>query len=148
MADLHDREDWYLTTFQPLLNVLTLSSSDNLGEGHSAYTRSKISQALLGRKDSPATRTKKSASRMGALNPFFGVGPGQKALDLAAELAGTKVYVYDEASFTLVNGVPFRSLRATVKAMPISHTSLDTKLDTGVPFKGYYYFSHAQYKRP
>lgn len=87
-------------------------------------------------------------ARMGALNPFFGVGSGIKALDAAAEKAGTKVYVYSVDNFALVNGMPFRSLRATSDAMPVSHMTLPSKLDTGKPFKEYYYFTCEQVNSP
>jgi hypothetical protein len=91
-----------------------------------------------------ATRDKKSVARLGSKNPFFGIGPGIEALNKAAELAGTKVYAYDLSTFTLVNSTPFRSIRATVLIMPISAVSLQKKINTGVPFKGYYYFTSPQ----
>jgi hypothetical protein len=82
---LPDRENWYVLTFQPLLNVLTKNSTDPRVPGTlSLRTRSKISATLTGRKDTDATRAKKSASRMGSLNPFFGIGPGITAVEAAA----------------------------------------------------------------
>lgn len=87
-------------------------------------------------------------SRLGNLNPFYGKGPGIKALDLAAEKSGTKVYVYDVETFTLVNGKPFRSLRMTANAMPVAEGTLPKKLDTGKQFKGYYYFTSPQLVSP
>jgi hypothetical protein len=83
---------------------------------------------------------RKSKSRMGILNPFFKKGPGIAALNKAAEMAGTKVYVYNVDNFTFVN--LFRSLRATCNAMPISYGTLTSKLNTGKPFKGYYYYTN------
>lgn len=145
--DLLSRENWYLARFQPLLNVLMLAGVLPVSTGTSLLTRSKISAALTGRTDSDATRMKKSMSQMGALNPFFGVGPGIKALDAAAELAGTKVYVYSADNFALVNGMPFRSLRGVSSEMPVSQSTLPTKLDTGKPFKGYYYYTSPQSSR-
>jgi hypothetical protein len=50
---------------------------------------------LQDRTDSEITRARKSKSKQGENNPFYGKGPGIKALDIAAEKAGTKVYVYD-----------------------------------------------------
>ena len=47
--------------------------------GLSLLTRSKISLSLTGRKDSDDTRTKKSISRLGELNPFFKKGPAAYA---------------------------------------------------------------------
>jgi hypothetical protein len=99
----------------------------------SQLTRSKISETLMGRKDSeitPQGRAKKSKSRKGALNPFYGKGPGIKALDIAAEKAGTKIYVYDITNFSLVNNEPFRSIRRASKVLPISVNTLSKKLVT------------------
>lgn len=146
---LKEREDWYLSTFKPLLNVLMNSTVDpRRSDTLSSFTRSKISASLLGRIDSDITRMKKSQSRMGSLNPFFGKGPGIKALDLAAEKLGTPIYVYDAKTFTLVEGAPFRSIRMATKYMPVSHGTLPTKLDTGKPFKGYYYYTSPQSRSP
>ena len=146
---LPERENWYLLTFKPLLNVLTKNSAYPRVTGTmSLLTRSKISATLTGRKDTDATRAKKSASRMGSLNPFFGIGPGIKAVEAAAELSGTKVYAYDVNSFTLVNNKPFRSIRKAAEAMPISTVTLASKLDTGKPFKGYYYYRTPQTAAP
>lgn len=112
----------------------------------SRLTRFKISQTLIGRKDSEITRAKKSVSRKGILNPFYGKGPGIKALDVAAEKAGTKIYVYDITKFSLVNNKPFRSIRRASKFLPISASTLSKKLDTDKPFKGFYYYSKPQNK--
>lgn len=42
--------------------------------------------------------------------------------------------MYDVSSFSLVNDVPFRSIRQAAKAMPISASTLPEKIDTGIPF--------------
>ena len=107
----------------------------------SLLTRFKISESLKGRKDSEITRARKSESRKGILNPFYGKGPGIKALDIAAEKAGTKIYVYDSTNFNLVNNKSFRSIRKASKNLPISPSTLTKILDTGKSFKGYYYYS-------
>jgi group I intron endonuclease len=147
--NLYKRENWYLGKYQPLLNVLMTNNADPRVAGvNSMLTRSKISARLTGRKESDSTRAKKSAANIGLLNPFYGKGPGIKALNAAAEKAGFKVYVYDAATFTLVDGQPFRSLRTVAKVIPIGHSTLPRKLDTGKPFKGYYYFSSPQAKAP
>ena len=102
------RENWYLSTFQPLLNVLMNASTNPKVSGKlSLLTPAKISASLMGRQDSLETRDRKSKSKQGANNLFFGKGPGIKALNLAAEKAGIKVYAYDTSSFTLVNGKAF-----------------------------------------
>jgi group I intron endonuclease len=68
------RENWYLSKYQPILNVLRSSGEDPRQPGIiSQLTRSKISETLMGRKDSeitPQGRAKKSKSRKGALNLF------------------------------------------------------------------------------
>lgn len=56
-------------------------------------------------------------------------------------MSGTKVYVYSADSFTLVNNKPFRSLRSAASFLPISPATLPSKLNTGKPFKGFYYFT-------
>lgn len=146
--DLIVRENWYLARFNPLLNFITVNPTkkDFRLESTSLMTRSKISASLIGRKDSLKTRLKKSKSRLGNLNPFFGVGPGKIALDKAVEITGTKIYAYDASIFALVNNTPFRSIRETVANMPISATTLSKKvINSGKPFKGYYYYSSPQY---
>ena len=147
--NLNVRENWYLSKYQPILNVLKSSGDEPRQPGTiSRLTRSKISETLTGRKDSEITRAKKSVSRKGILNPFYLKGPGIKALDIAAEKAGTKIYVYDITKFSLVNNKPFRSIRSASKVLPISANTLSKKLDTGKPFKGYYYYSKPQNKVP
>lgn len=149
LAKLATRENWYLSRYQPLLNVLMSSSNNHKDSTNlSLLTRSKISVSLTGRKDSDITRAKKSKAQKGVLNPFYGVGPGKKALDLAAEKSGTKIYVYDAENFILVNSKPFRSIRMTAKFMPISEGTLPSKLNTGKSFKGYYYYTNPQKVAP
>lgn len=147
-VDLFNRENWYLSRFQPLLNVMTKAGMQPVLTGLSSLTRAKISAALIGRTDSEARRAKKSRAQKGALNAFYGKGPGIRALDKAAEMAGTRVYAYSVDNFTLVNGKPFRSIRSTASALPVSHGTLPSKLDTAKPFKGYYYFTTPQAVRP
>lgn len=84
----------------------------------------------------------------GSKNPFFGTGLSKMALDKAAEMAGTKVYAYDVATFTLVNGVPFRSMRDAANSLPVGDSTLPRKMDTDVPFKGYYYYSGPRSSAP
>lgn len=55
-------------------------------------TRTKISKTLKGRKDSDITLKKSESRQGGVINPFYGKGPGIKALNLAAEKSGTKIY--------------------------------------------------------
>ena len=147
--ELLQRENMYLSKFKPILNVLTNNTTDSRRSSIiSLLTKSKISRSLKGRIDTEVTRTKKSESRIGILNPFFGKGPGLKALDIAAEKLGIKVYVYKAQSFTLVEGSPFHSIRATTKMIPISNSTLPLKLDLGKPFKGYYYYTKPQTQLP
>jgi group I intron endonuclease len=76
-AELATREDWYLSRYHPLLNVLMSSSNYTLmSTSLSLLTRSKISARLKCRKESNLTRAKKSRAKKGILNPFYGIGPG------------------------------------------------------------------------
>lgn len=79
-------------------------------------------------------------------NPFYGKGPGIKALDIAAEKAGTKVFVYLATNFTSEwsSFSKYSLLFACAKSLPISPRTLALKIDTGKPFKAYYYYSYAQ----
>ena len=47
-------------------------------------------------------------------------------------------------NFTLVNSKPFRSIRMVAKSMPISSSTIPLKLNTGKPFKEYYYYTEPQ----
>jgi group I intron endonuclease len=82
---LATRENWYLSRYHPLLNVLISSSNYPIvSTSLSLLTRSKISASLKGRKESEFTRATKSKAQKGILNPFYGIGPGIKALDLCS----------------------------------------------------------------
>lgn len=146
---LREREDWYLKTFMPLLNILMTSGADpRMTRIISVLTRYKISQSLLGRKHTDTTRALMSLNRSGIKNPRYGKSLPNFVLDAAAETKGIKIFAYDELSFSLVNGLPFRSLRATVKFLPVSSYKLPLVLDTGKAYKGFYYFSKAQSNKP
>jgi group I intron endonuclease len=150
LSDLSKREDYYLSTFHPMLNFLTRNVESNTVSDNvvTALTRAKISATLTGRKPREETKAKMSKGRTGSLNHNYGVALHANTLDAAAEANGRKVYAYDQATFTLVNGEPFRSLRAAAKNMPISNSSLELKVDKGIPFKGYYYFTSPQSSPP
>jgi hypothetical protein len=53
----------------------------------------------------------------------------------------------DSNSFTLINYKPFRSLRSTVKILPISIYKLPLLLDSGILYKGYYSIIFLQFKK-
>lgn len=60
VGTLRERENWYLSTFCPLLNVLTSAfANPSQALSPSTLTRSKISATLTGRTDSETTRLKK-----------------------------------------------------------------------------------------
>jgi group I intron endonuclease len=94
--------------------------------------------------ESLKTRNKKSIRILGKNNPFFGKGPGIVALNKAAYINGTKIYVYNANNISLVEGSPFRSIRIASKSLPISANTLSKVLDTGKIFKNYYYYSKAK----
>jgi group I intron endonuclease len=107
-------------------------------------TKQKISNTLRAKGPlSAETKRKMSDSKKGNKNFWYKKSLATKILDKAAELKGIKVYAYDAKSFQLVNGKPFRSLRETAKNLPINPGTLPNKMDTGKPFKGYFYFSSA-----
>jgi group I intron endonuclease len=145
---LREREDWYLKTFMPLLNMQTSSNSPARDLKMSPITRLKIRNSLLGKKHTKLTRTKMSINRSGNKSHWHGKRLPDSILDAAAEVNGIKVYVYDSKTFSLVNNKPFRSVRSTVKSLPISATKLTSILDTGLEFKGYFYFTAPQSSKP
>lgn len=89
-----------------------------------------------------------SNSRLGAKNQYWQKGLPKATLKVAAAMLGKLFYVYIEESFTLVNDKPFRSIRETVKHLPVSQSTLPKNLDSYKPFKGYYYFSNSQSSKP
>lgn len=145
---LKNREDWYLKTFMPILNILMKSSADPRLNGVSALTRYKISQSLLGKNHSDKTRTQMSINRSGKKSHWYGKRLPNKILDAAAEKKGIKIFAYDSKTFFLVNNKSFRSLRDTIKNLPISSYKLIKILDTGFSHKGYYFFTTAQNNKP
>ncbi len=72
MDKLRDRENWFLSTFNPLLNEATSSyyipSTDR---SVSMKTISKISASLVGRVDTEETRAKKKSFTFRILKSFF-----------------------------------------------------------------------------
>lgn len=136
------REDWYLNKFKPLLNYMTKSYADPRKINvMSVFTKEKISKALIGKKHSLMTKKKMSLSKSGSKNYYFGKRLSSVTLKAAQSLKGKAVYVYSVDNSELFNNKPFPSIRETVKHLPISFVTLKSKLDKGVPFKGYYYYS-------
>jgi group I intron endonuclease len=108
----------------------------------SILTKNKISKALTGRKHSLESKLKMSKSRMGIKNYYFGKRLSSLTLEAAQLVKGKKIYAYYVEDLSLVNNAPFIGIRDTVKHLPISTVTLKNKLDKGVAFKGYYYFSN------
>ncbi len=143
---IKEREDWYLKTFKPLLNILTETYTNAQNKFVvSNITKAKISLALRGRTWTKESKEKRRLSISGNKNFYFGKSLPKSTLDLAALVLGKPIYVYDETNFKLLNDKPFRSIRDTVKNLPVSQATLPKKLDTGKPFKGYFYYSTPQY---
>lgn len=145
---LIERENFYLDKLMPLLNIQTRSNTYPSLSNLSPIIRLKISKALSGKTHSSATRLKMSLSRTGENNYWFGKSLPAVILDAAAAVNGKKVYAYDAETFSQVNYIPFRSLRSTVKSLPISFNKLSLIIDTGKAHKGYYYFSTSQSSKP
>lgn len=89
-----------------------------------------------------------STNWAGNKNYWYGKILPSVILDAAAEIKGTKVYAYDSDTFSLVNDKPFRSLRSTVKMLPVTKYKLPLVLDIGLEYKGYYYFTTPQSSKP
>ena len=62
----------------------------------------------------------------------------------AQKIRGKLIYVYSEKDLSLVNNIPFISIREAANYLPINPGMLVKKLDNGLPFKYYYYFSKKQ----
>jgi len=110
----------------------------------SVITRKKISQSLIGKKHSTETKIQMSKSKSGSNNFYFGKSLNSVTLLAAQQVRGKKIYVYYEKDKSLVNNLPFVSIRETVKNLPISPVTLGKKLDSDVAHKGYYYYSSPQ----
>lgn len=118
-----------------------------ISSGISAITRARISASLTGRTHTQQTKALMSQLRTGAGNPYHGRSLDKKTLDAAVLATATPIYAYDVDTFTLVNGVPFQSIRETAKHLPIGASTLPLKLNTNKPFKGYFYYSTPQASR-
>ena len=139
---LQEREDWYLNKFKPLLNYMTKSYSDiRKIKKMSIFTKSKISNSLKGQVHNLEVKKRMSLSRSGENNYYYGKRLDSKTLNAAHKVKGKLIYVYFEKDKYLVNNAPFISMRETAKYLPINTGTLKRKLDTGIPFKGYYYYS-------
>jgi hypothetical protein len=82
-----------------------------------------------------------SESKLGKKNSYFGKKLHSSTLLAAQKIRGKLIYVYSEKDKSLINNLPFISIRDTVKHLPISSGTLIKKLDTSIPIKGYYYYS-------
>lgn len=140
--ELKTREDWYLYRFKPLLNYLTFSYRDPRKlQVVSPITKIKISTALKGKLMSLETKKKMSASKSGSKNFYFGKKLHSFTLLAAQKSRGKTIYVYNENDLSLVNNNPFISIRETAKNLLISPSTLVKKWDSGIAFRGYYYYS-------
>jgi len=139
---LRTRENWYLYKYKPLLNYLTHSYRDPRKlQVMSPITKRKISVSLIGKTMSLETRKKMSISKRGFKNFYFGKKLHPSTLLAAQKIRGKLIYVYNEKDLSLVNNIPFVSIREIAKNLPINPGTLVKKLYFGLPFKGYYYFS-------
>jgi group I intron endonuclease len=108
----------------------------------SSLTKYKISKSLTGKKHSLSSKLKMSLSRSGINNPYFGKKLPSKTIEAARQVRGKTIYVYLAKDLSLINNLPFPSIREVVKYLPISSVTLKVKLNTGIAFKGYYYYSN------
>jgi group I intron endonuclease len=104
-------------------------------------TKKKISDSLKGRKHSIETKIKMIKSRSGLGNHYYGKRLHESTLLAAKKVRGKPIYVYSLKDGTLINNSPFMSIRDTAKYLLINAGTITKKLDTGIPFKGYLYYS-------
>jgi len=81
-----------------------------------------------------------SASKSGSINFYCGKKLHSSTLLAAQKTRGKLIYVYNEKDLSLVNNNPFISIRETAKNLHINPGTLVKKLDSEIPFKGYYYY--------
>jgi len=107
----------------------------------SILTRWKISNSLKGKVHSLEAKKRMSLSRSDKNNYYYGKRLDSKTLSAAQKVKGKLIYVYSEKDKYLINNAPFISMRESAKYLPINPGTLKRKLDTGILFKGYYYYS-------
>jgi len=124
------------------LNFCTLSYVDaSQIQKMSPFTRNKISARLKGYIHSLEIKNKMSKSRWGSANHYYGKRLHPATILVSQKARGKMVFVYSEKGMDLVNDKPFISIREAAKSLPISPSTLVKKLDSGIPFKGFFYYS-------
>lgn len=87
------------------------------------------------------TKKKMSASKSGSNHFYFGNKLHSSTLLGAQKARGKLIYVYNEIDLSLVNNNPFICIRETAKILFIKPGTLIKKLNSGISFRGYYYYS-------
>jgi hypothetical protein len=81
-----------------------------------------------------------SKSRSGANNFYFGKKLHPNTISAARLVKGQSVYIYSEKDKQFI--ASYISMRETAKNLSINPGTLKKKLNSNIPFKGYYYYSY------
>ena len=169
IADLTEREQYYLDKLNPKYNTLKIAGSSS-GHKLTEETKIKISKALkgvyagensywYGRSLSEETKKKMSLNQVGENNPLFGKTHSEETKELMRQRAlgrkhseetllkrsssiGHLVYIYekcDSEGFKLIGS--FVSMRRAAKFLGISGNTVRLYVNSGQIFKDRYKFS-------
>ncbi len=171
IADLTEREQYYLDKLNPKYNTLKIAGS-SLGHKHTEETKIKISKslkgvyvkeksALFGRTHTEETKVIMALKKSKENNPLFGRTHSEETKELMRQKAlgrrhseetllkmssnrGYLVYIYekcDSEGFKLIGS--FVSIRRAAKFLGISSNTIRLYVNSGKIFKDRYKFSSA-----
>jgi group I intron endonuclease len=174
IADLTEREQYYLDKFNPKYNTLKIAGSSS-GYKHTEDTKEKISKslkgvyvkeksALFGRTHTEETKANMALKKYKENNPLFGKTHSDKTKELMRQKAlgrkhyeetllkfsssrGYPVYIYekcDSEGFKLIGS--FVSIRRAAKFLEISSNTVRLYINSGNIFKDRYKFSSSALK--
>lgn len=148
-ADLLAREQYYLSSFSPYYNILTLAGN-SLGYKHTTESIEIIRLAKVGKYDGlnnpffgkthsedslKLMSTAKKGKYTGVNNSFYGKthSPETIAQILSKNPTMKSIYVYDSDNLTLI--YQFKSIREAIKSLKTSQVVFYRSLDTEVKFR-------------
>jgi len=83
-----------------------------------------------------------SKSKSGSNNFYFGKILHFNTILAARNARGIKVYVYNSKDKVILMNSPFISIREAAKYLSINPGTIRKKLDTGLAFKGYLFYTN------